>query len=266
MAVKSDVSLGDDANNAGLYLLVFFAGFAPAAQIGGRILDSRGAKPALRMGSLLGTVGFAIWAAQLTNLQLGAQWYGIVLAGAGIGLLLGPASTDAVNRTIGASYGEVTGISQTVRNYGSALGLAVLGTVLSNVLASRLTTTFTSAGIPVDAAGPAAAAAANDFTSGSGSGSQSGGSRAIGEKISAAFPQDFAVATRAVLIGTAVVLGISFIASLFHPGGVVTHEEPAEGAGSNRDAPGPVAPVQPGSVVPGRTGVGRASRPGAIPE
>ena len=56
-----------------------------------------------------------------------------MLAGAGIGFLLGPASTDAVNRAINASYGEVTGITQTVRNYGSTLGLAVLGTVLSNV-------------------------------------------------------------------------------------------------------------------------------------
>ena len=33
-----------------------------------------------------------------------------MLSGAGIGLLLGPASTDAVNRAFGASYGEVTGI------------------------------------------------------------------------------------------------------------------------------------------------------------
>ena len=41
-SVYSQVSLGYDANNAGLYLLVFFAGFAPAAQVGGRILDTRG--------------------------------------------------------------------------------------------------------------------------------------------------------------------------------------------------------------------------------
>ena len=46
-SVYSQVSLGYDANNAGLYLLLFFAGFAPAAQVGGRILDDRGAKPAI---------------------------------------------------------------------------------------------------------------------------------------------------------------------------------------------------------------------------
>ena len=227
-SVYSQVSLGYDANNAGLYLLVFFGGFAPAAQIGGRILDSRGAKPALLAGSVLGTVGFGLWAIQLTDLQLGSQWYAIVLAGAGIGLILGPASTDAVNRAIGASYGEVTGISQTVRNYGSALGLAVLGTVLGNVFTSRLTDTFVAAGVPADAAASAAAAAASSSTDGSGSGAPSGVPAELAAKIQAAIPQDFAVATRAVLIGMAVVLAVCLFASFFHPGGVVSHEKPAE--------------------------------------
>jgi MFS family permease len=155
-SVYSQVSLRYDATSAGLYLLVFFAGFAPAAQVGGRLLDSRGAKLPIVAGSLIGAIGFLLWAVKLTDLSLGAQWYAIVLAGAGIGLLLGPASTDAVNRAIGASYGEVTGISQTVRNYGSALGLAVLGTLLGNVFANRLTNTFTAAGIPADQAAKAA--------------------------------------------------------------------------------------------------------------
>ena len=58
-SVYSQVSLGYDANSAGLYLLLFFGGFAPAAQVGGRILDDRGAKPAIVAGSALGAVGFA---------------------------------------------------------------------------------------------------------------------------------------------------------------------------------------------------------------
>lgn len=228
-SVYSQVSLGYDANSAGLYLLVFFAGFAPAAQIGGRILDSRGARPALLAGSAIGAIGFALWAMKLTDLRLGSQWYAIVLAGAGIGLLLGPASTDAVNRAIGASYGEVTGISQTIRNYGSALGLAVLGTLLGNVFTSRLTGTFISAGVPVAQAGAAASAAAAGSTGGTGSTGPSGLPAAAMARIQAAVPQDFAVATRAVLIGMAVALAISLVASAFHPGGVVTVErsEPA---------------------------------------
>jgi len=227
-SVYSQVSLRYDANSAGLYLLVFFAGFAPAAQVGGRLLDSRGAKLPILAGSAIGAVGFVLWAVKLTDLSLGAQWYAIVLAGAGIGLLLGPASTDAVNRAIGASYGEVTGISQTVRNYGSALGLAVLGTVLGNVFTRRLTDTFIAAGIPADQAAAAAAVAASSSTGGGSAPAADGAPSAVAARIQAAVPADFAVATRAVLIGMAVVLVISLLASLFHPGGVVTHEKPAE--------------------------------------
>ena len=47
-----------------------------------------------------------------------------------MGLMLGPASTDAVNRASRLSYGEATGITQTVRNYAASLGLAILGTIL----------------------------------------------------------------------------------------------------------------------------------------
>ena len=44
--------------------------------------------------------------------------------------MLGTASTDAVNRAPSTSYSEVTGITQTARNFGASLGLAILGAIL----------------------------------------------------------------------------------------------------------------------------------------
>jgi hypothetical protein len=41
-SMYSQLALGYDSSDAGLYLLLFFAGFAVASQFGGRILDSRG--------------------------------------------------------------------------------------------------------------------------------------------------------------------------------------------------------------------------------
>ena len=225
-SVYAQVSLGENANGAGLYLLIFFAGFAPAAQIAGRMLDSRGAKPCLLIGGVIGTVGFLLWGLKVTDLSLGSQWWAIVLAGAGIGFILGPASTDSVNRAIGASYGEVTGISQTVRNYGSALGLAVLGTVLGHVFRTQLTGTLTGMGVP---AGQAAATAAQIAAAGSGGSGGSGG--AADPHMMAAVAADYASATQAVLIGMAICLAICFLISFSHPGGKVTHEtaQPAMG-------------------------------------
>ena len=46
----------------GLYLLYFFLGFVVASQIGGRILDRRGAKRPVVVGCAVAAVGFALWA------------------------------------------------------------------------------------------------------------------------------------------------------------------------------------------------------------
>lgn len=132
-SMYSQISLGWSASEAGIYLLVFFGGFAVASQWGGRILDKKGAKPSVLIGSALAAVGFFLWAQQMTDLSAGlnGQWIYMVMAGAGVGLILGPVSTDAVNRAPNTSYGEATGITQTVRNFAAAFGLAVLGTVLT---------------------------------------------------------------------------------------------------------------------------------------
>jgi fucose permease len=148
------ISLGFTVSNAGLYLLTFFAGFAPGAQVGGRILDLRGAKPAVVLGCLISAVGFALWASKATDLSggLGAQWPSIVAAGFGLGLMLGPANTDAIDRAPDTSYGEATGVTQTVRNYGSALGMAVLGTVLITTNRSHIESSLEALGLSKGAA------------------------------------------------------------------------------------------------------------------
>jgi EmrB/QacA subfamily drug resistance transporter len=132
-SMYSQIALGWDASEAGLFLLVFFGGFVVGSQWGGRILDSKGAKPAAIIGAILGAVGFFLWAGQMTDIDAGldGQWIYMVMAGAGVGLMLGPVSTDAINRAPNTSYGEATGITQTVRNYAAAFGLAVLGTILT---------------------------------------------------------------------------------------------------------------------------------------
>ncbi|HEX3929317.1 MAG TPA: MFS transporter [Nocardioides sp.] len=211
-SVYAQVSLGYDANRAGLYLLMFFGGFAPAAQLGGRMLDRSGARRPMVLGSALGATGFALWAQHLHEYSLGAQWPYLLMAGAGIGLLLGPASTDAVNRAIDASYGEVTGITQTVRNYASSLGLAVLGTVLTTVLTGHLTSSLVGLGVPHSQAAQIAGDAARG-------GSPRPGSTppAIADHLHAVVVHDFATATQGVLYGMAIALGLALLAALRYP-------------------------------------------------
>ncbi len=102
----AQVSLGKSASGASLVLLYFFLGFVVASQIGGRMLDRVGAKRPVVLGCALAAVGFELWASKVTELDLGSQVWFIVLSGAGIGFMLGPASTDAVNRARSSPTGR----------------------------------------------------------------------------------------------------------------------------------------------------------------
>ncbi len=148
----AQIALHKTASQAGLFLLFFFVGFVVAAQIGGRILDREGAKRAVVIGCAIAAVGFGLWASKATTLSFSKQQWYVVLAGAGMGMMLGPANTDAVNRAGNLSYGEATGITQTIRNYGASLGLAALGTILLFNYRSHLTTSLQAQGDPNAAA------------------------------------------------------------------------------------------------------------------
>ncbi len=138
----AQISLHKTASDAGVFLLFFFIGFVVLAQVGGRMLDREGAKRAVVLGCAIAAVGFGIWASKATTLSFSKQQLWVVVTGAGMGMMLGPANTDAVNRAGNLSYGEATGITQTVRNLGASLGLAALGTILLFDYRAHLTTSL----------------------------------------------------------------------------------------------------------------------------
>jgi predicted MFS family arabinose efflux permease len=184
-SVYAQISLGKSASNAGVYLLYFFIGFVVMAQVGGRVLDRRGARPAVVIGSAIAAVGFYLLAGKMTDLSLGAQTIYIIIAGGGVGLMLGPASTDAVNRAPSAAYSEVTGITQTARNFGASLGLAVLGTILIESDKTNVTHALSTHGVPAAKARQIAAS----FGSGSPSGSSSSGNATLHHAVALATAQ-----------------------------------------------------------------------------
>jgi MFS family permease len=206
----AQISLGESASSASVILLYFFSGFAVAAQFGGRMLDRAGARRPIVYGCLLASAGLALWAARTTSLELGRQVWCIVLTGTGMGLMLGQANTDALNRAPGTSYGEVTGITQTVRNYGSSLGLAILGTIMVSVMRSRLTSSLIGQGVPA-AQAHQEAARLSQVSVGGGGGGGSGGSTAA---IPRFFQVDFADATRTVLYVMAGIMAVAGLVAL----------------------------------------------------
>src|SRR5262249_16715954 len=155
-------------------------------------------------------VGFFLWGESLTELSVSDQWYWIALAGVGVGLVLSPANTDALNRVPRSRYGEATGITQTVRNFGSSLGLAVLASALILESRSQLEATAAEHHVP-----PHVGSEIADAIS---SGSQSGESIShLGGPVShvvASIPHDFAVAMQTVFYSFAGVMAVAFFIAL----------------------------------------------------
>ena len=226
LSVYGQVSLDLSALDTGLLFAKFFIGFVVAAQVGSRRFDRVGARSVFVLGGLIGTAGFAWLAVEVTRIPADAgsfvnpQTWPIVLAGAGIGFMLSAASTDAVNRATGASYGEVTAISQTMRNFGGALGLAIFTTVVTTSLTSRLADAFTALGAP---AGTAESVAAQ--ISGTADGSGAGLSQlppAIQEQFVAAVRQGYADAVSWAFAGCAIAMAVVVLIGLAYPKGQVS--------------------------------------------
>ena len=191
-SIYSQVALGSSATDAGYYIMYFFLGFVITAQIGGRILDRRGARVPVVVGGALSAVGF---------------------------FLLGPASTDAVNRAPATSYSEVTGITQTSRNFGASLGLAILGAILIAENKTNVSAALIKGGVPRAAADKAAA------SFGSAGGSGGGRPAALVHDVQVAF----AHSTQTIFYIMAAVMAVTFlIALIWLPGGrVASPDEPA---------------------------------------
>jgi EmrB/QacA subfamily drug resistance transporter len=220
-SMYAQISLGESASETGLYLLIFFAGFAIASQWGGKMLDRVGARPAMVLGCAVAAVGFYLWGNSLTELSVSDQWYYIVITGAGVGLVLSPANTDALNRVPRGRYGEATGITQTVRNFGSSLGLAVLGSFLILENRSNLEATADSNGIPKEVGSEIADA----ISQGTGVGDTSEKLPAPVQKVVDSIPHDFALASRTVFYVMAGVMAVAFVVALVGmPGGKVETE------------------------------------------
>jgi EmrB/QacA subfamily drug resistance transporter len=202
-ALYGQIALAEKATTSSLLILYFFLGFVVCAQIGGRMLDRGGAKRPVVLGCVLAAVGFGLWASKATDLHVGAQVIYIVMAGAGMGLMLGQANTDAINRASRYSYGEATGITQTVRNYGASLGFAILGTLLITRFRSAITASLTSQGLSA----PAASAQAAKIAQLQGG---NGNVTAIPQFIRA----NFAAATRDVLYGMCVIMAVAAFVAL----------------------------------------------------
>jgi EmrB/QacA subfamily drug resistance transporter len=125
------IAVGQEPTQAGFSILTMFYSFFVAARIGGGWMDKYGAKKPVALGFLLGAIGMVVWAGNLSELSHSSTLWGMLITGAGFGLAFSPLNTDALNRLPDAMRGQGSGIIQTFRNFGSAIGMAIMGSVIA---------------------------------------------------------------------------------------------------------------------------------------
>jgi EmrB/QacA subfamily drug resistance transporter len=125
--------LGFSPITAGLSLLPLTLPLVVMAPIAGRLYDRIGGRALVTGGCLL-MGGAMIWGGAILD-HVAYAWLvpGYVLLGVGIGMVMGPSNTDAMNSVSARERGEASGVIQTARQVGGAVGMAIMGTVVASV-------------------------------------------------------------------------------------------------------------------------------------
>ncbi|MBD0745351.1 MFS transporter [Streptomyces sp. CBMA152] len=130
--------LGNDAFGTGVRMMPLMAGLMVAAKGSEPVVRRFGARGAITAG--LAVLAFAAFLGARTTVDSGygftALW--LTITGVGFGFAMVPAMTAALATLPPDRAGSGSGLLMTVRQVGSAIGIALLGSLLAGIFADRL--------------------------------------------------------------------------------------------------------------------------------
>jgi EmrB/QacA subfamily drug resistance transporter len=130
--------LGYDALGTGLRLLVLSGGILVTSTVAGRLTSHVPIRFLIAPGLILVGVGLLL----MTGLDANTTWThlvpGLIVAGAGVGLVNPPLASTAIGVVQPQRAGMASGINSTFRQVGIATGIALLGTVFSSAVTSAV--------------------------------------------------------------------------------------------------------------------------------
>jgi MFS family permease len=129
---------GSTPTEAGTLLTPLMLSWVILSILGGRLLLRIGYRPTVFAGCALLTAGFVVLASLERNVPVIWLYVDLAIIGAGLGLTMLTlliAVQQAVPRTV---LGTATSLNQFSRSIGGAIGVAVMGAILSAGLSSRL--------------------------------------------------------------------------------------------------------------------------------
>ncbi|MDW5597444.1 DHA2 family efflux MFS transporter permease subunit [Conexibacter stalactiti] len=130
--------LGFTAIEAGLSLLPLTLPVLLIAPRAGGLYDRIGPRGPVTVGCALGALAL-VWVATVLH-HRDYTWLipGYVVMGIGLGVMMTPANTDAMNAVAPELRAQASAVLQTIRQVGATLGVAVMGTIVAHGQSHRI--------------------------------------------------------------------------------------------------------------------------------
>ncbi len=135
--------LGYSPLAAGVRILPYAVGMIVFAPLSAKFVERFGTKPVATVGMVLFAAGLAVAATVSTSTGYGRLAIALALMGAGMGLAGAPATESVMNALPPARANIGSAVNDTARELGGALGVAIVGSIMSSLYAGRL-----PAGVP----------------------------------------------------------------------------------------------------------------------
>jgi EmrB/QacA subfamily drug resistance transporter len=144
-------ALGLTAQANGLWLLPSGIGIFVGAQLGGRLVQRHGVTRVVRLGLGIDAVGIAlVIAATSLDMTVWQLLPGLALYGVGIGISGAQLTNVVLSEIPASSTGAASGANTTARQVGNALGVAVIGTLLTSRTIATATDRIQGSSLPED--------------------------------------------------------------------------------------------------------------------
>jgi EmrB/QacA subfamily drug resistance transporter len=141
--------MGYDPLQAGIRLLPMAGTMLVVAPASARIVERIGTKVVVASGLAFAGVGLALMAmlpAQHASFWGDVAWRMIVMA-FGMGLTMAPATESIMGSLPRAKAGVGSAVNDTTRQVGGALGVAIIGSVMSSIYGSKIVQLFAGVGV-----------------------------------------------------------------------------------------------------------------------
>jgi EmrB/QacA subfamily drug resistance transporter len=108
------------------------------APLAGRLTDRVGSRPLMTLGLVIVAVALGIQSRLTVHSGYGLLLPGFVLMGLGMGLVMSPMSTAAMNAVDRTKAGAASGLLSMVRMVGSTFGVAIMGALVATIGRSKI--------------------------------------------------------------------------------------------------------------------------------